>query len=632
MALRQHNEELVRSRGLTRRALLLGSLQLGMLGLLAGRLYQLQVVESERFSLLAEENRINMRLLAPPRGSIVDRFGAELAINRRNYKVLLVREQAQDLEGTLAFLDRIVPLDEKEHTRLARDLHRTRAFVPVMVAENLTWDQVSQIEVNAPDLPGVSIEVGATRIYPFGESLAHLVGYVGPVSEKELRGSDDPLLQLPDLRIGKNGIERQYDKSLRGRAGTLRYEVNAYGRTIRELARSEGQPGKDLVLSVDSRLQRFAYERLAGETAASAVVMDVQSGDLLALASVPTYDPMAFVLGLSGSEWRRLITDSLKPLSNRSVHGLYAPGSTFKMLVALAALEFGITPSQTVYCPGHYTLGKSRFHCWRRWGHGHMSMVDALKQSCDVYFYDIARKIGIQRIAEMANKLGLGHPTGLDLPDEPSGTIPTKDWKLANVGEPWQVGETLVAAIGQGYVLATPVQLALMTARIANGGKAVVPRLLRGLRDEPGVLPAAPQFEDLGIPAQHLAVVREGMDRVVNDRRGTAYRSRIEEPGWAMGGKTGTSQVRRITMAERARGVTRNEDLPWHRRDHALFVSFAPVDEPRYACAVVVDHGGGGSKAAAPIARDLLTEAQRLAPLATPALPLAAHDDGRREG
>ncbi len=635
MALRQHNEELRRSRSLTRRALILGGLQLGLFGVLGARLYQLQVVQKDRFTLLAEENRVNMRLLAPPRGRIVDRFGEDLAINRRNYKVMLVREQAQNLEQsleeTLDFLQTIVPLEEKDRERLARDLHRTRAFIPVMVSENLSWDQVSQIEVNAPDLPGISIDVGETRIYPLRESMAHIVGYVGPVSEKELKASTDPLLQLPDLRIGKSGIEKNYDQALRGRAGTLEYEVNAYGRTIRDLARQDGEPGKDLVLTVDTRLQRYAHERLAGETAASAVIMDIHEGDILALASVPTYDPMSFVLGLSGAEWNRLTQDPLKPLSNRSVYGLYAPGSTFKMLVALAALEAGIGANQTVYCPGHYKLGESRFHCWRRWGHGHMDMIDALRQSCDVYFYDVARRIGIERIAAMASKLGLGHPTGLDLPGERGGTIPTKAWKQEKLGQPWQIGETLVSAIGQGFVLATPLQLAVMTARIANGGKAVKPRLLRGLRDEDSAVQITQPLESLGIPSQHLAVVCEGMDQVVNNRRGTARKARITEEGWEMAGKTGTSQVRRITMAERARGVTRNEDLPWRRRDHALFVAFAPVQEPRYACAVVVDHGGGGSKAAAPIARDLLIETQRLAPLLTPALPMAVRQRDQDE-
>ncbi len=632
MPFRQHNEELRLGRSLTRRALILGGLQLGLFGVLGARLYQLQVVQKDRFSLLAEENRVNMRLLAPPRGRIVDRFGEDLATNRRNYKVMLVREQSQDLEETLALLKAIVPLEDKDRERLARDLARTRAFVPVMVAENLTWDQVSQIEVNAPELPGISIDVGETRIYPLRESMAHIVGYVGPVSEPELKASTDPLLQLPDLRIGKSGIEKNYDPRLRGRAGTLEYEVNAYGRKIRDLARQEGEPGRDLVLTVDSRLQRFAHERLAGETAASAVIMDIHEGDVLALASVPTFDPMSFVLGLSGAEWNRLTNDPLKPLSNRSVYGLYAPGSTFKMLVALAALEAGIGPNQTVYCPGHYKLGKSRFHCWRRWGHGHKDMIEALQQSCDVYFYDVSRRIGIERIAAMARKLGLGEPTGLDLPGERSGTIPTKAWKQEQLGQPWQIGETLVSAIGQGFVLSTPLQLAVMTARIANGGKAVTPRLLRGLRDEVPSVRITHPLEDLGIPEQHLRIVQEGMDQVVNSKRGTARGARIEEEGWEMAGKTGTSQVRRITMAERARGVTRNEDLPWRRRDHALFVAFAPVQAPRYACAVVVDHGGGGSKAAAPIARDLLIETQRLAPLATPALPLAAYRRDRQEG
>ncbi len=631
MALRQHNEELRRTRSLTRRALVLGGLQLGLFGLLGARLYQLQVVQKDRYSLLAEENRINMRLLAPPRGRLVDRFGEDLAINRRNYKVMLVREQSQDLEETLTLLQQIVPLEEADLERLGRDLRRTRAFIPVMVAENLTWDQVSQIEVSAPELPGISIDVGETRIYPLRESMAHIVGYVGPVSERELKGSTDPLLQLPDLRIGKSGVEKEYDKRLRGRAGTLEYEVNAYGRTIRDLKRQDGEPGKDLVLSIDSRLQRYAHERLAAETAASAVVMDIHNGDLLALASVPTFDPMNFVLGLTGADWNRLTQDPLKPLSNRSVYGLYAPGSTFKMLVALAALEAGIGPNQTVYCPGHYKLGKSRFHCWRRWGHGHMDMLDSIRQSCDVYFYDVSRRIGIARIAAMAKKLGLGVPTGLDLPGERGGVIPTKAWKQENLGQPWQIGETLVSAIGQGFVLSTPVQLALMTARIANGGKAVVPRLLRGQRDENTAVRITHPLADLGIPSQHLAIVKEGMDQVVNHRRGTARKARIKEEGWEMAGKTGTSQVRRITMAERARGVTRNEDLPWRRRDHALFVAYAPVQAPRYACAVVVDHGGGGSKAAAPIARDLLIETQRLAPLATPALPLASYQRDRQE-
>ncbi|MBC6416948.1 MAG: penicillin-binding protein 2, partial [Rhodospirillales bacterium] len=550
-----------------------------------------------------------------------------------------VREQIRNLKDTLLRLQQIVPLAEADIERLSRDLRRTRTFVPVMAAENLTWDQVSRIEVNAPELPGLSIDIGQTRIYPLGESIAHIVGYVGPVSGPELTALGDPLLQLPDLRIGKSGVEKAYDKPLRGRAGTLEYEVNAHGRIIRDLTRTEGQPGKDLVLSIDSRLQRYAHERLAGETAASAVVMDVHNGDLLALASVPTYDPMIFVLGMSGAEWNRIEHDPLKPLLNRSTAGLYAPGSTFKMIVALAALEAGVEPDRTVPCPGYYQLDEAAQprHCWRRWGHDRMDMIDSLSESCDVYFYDVAQRIGIERIAAMARKLGLGMPSGLDLAGEKAGVIPTEAWQLEQTGQPWQIGDTLVSAIGQGFVLTTPLQLAVMTARMANGGKAVHPRLLRGLRDEETPLHSLRPPEDLGIPWAHLAIVREGLDQAVNDKRGTAYPSRIKEPGWEMAGKTGTSQVREISTAERARGVIRNEDLPRHRRDHALFVAFAPVAEPRYACAAVVDHGGSGARAAAPIAHDLLLETQRLAPLNRPALPIAAVPpdpgrDSRREG
>jgi penicillin-binding protein 2 len=466
--------------------------------------------------------------------------------------------------------------------------------------------------------------------------MTHVLGYVAAVSERELTG--DPLLELPGFRIGKTGVERQFDRGLRGSAGTRQVEVNAVGRVIRELSREEGEPGRELVATIDAGLQNFVHQRLMGERSAAATVLDVRSGEVLALSSVPSYDPNPFNLGLSGAQWRSLVGNSLSPLTNKSVTGLYAPGSTFKMIVALAALEAGIGPDYRAFCPGVMKLGRSKFHCWKRGGHGHMDMQNGIKQSCDVYFYDISRKIGVDRIAAMARRLGLGATTGIELPGEVEGTIPTKDWKLATIGEKWQGGETLVAAIGQGFVLTTPLQLAVMTARLANGGFALRPRLVRGFRGDPesdaeahavapgeadGAAPASP-FESLGIPDAHLRIVREAMDMVVNDRRGTAHKARIEREDWAMAGKTGTSQVRRITAAERAMGIFKNEDLPWRRRDHALFVGYAPVRKPRYCCAVVVEHGGGGSKAAAPIARDILTETQRRDPSGPTARPLLA--------
>jgi len=616
------HEDNERSKTFTRRALLIGGAQAVLFSALAGRMYYLQIVESDRYKMLAEDNRINLRLLPPPRGRIVDRYGIPMAVNQQNYRVDLVREQARDVEQTLDMLSRVIELSERDYQRVLREVERKRAFVPVTVRDYLSWEEVSRIEVNAPDLPGVNIEVGQTRSYPYRERLTHVLGYVSAVSEDELTG--DPLLELPGFRIGKQGIEKQYDSKLRGAAGTSQLEVNAVGRVIRELSREEGEPGQDLVLTVDSGLQTFTHERLQAERSASAVVMDVHSGDLLALASVPGYDPNLFNVGLTSEAWNQLIKDPLAPLTNKAIAGHYAPGSTYKMMVALAALESGITPDFQAYCPGFLKLGNARFHCWKKGGHGNLDMYRGIQHSCDVYFYELSRRVGIDRMTAMAKRFGLGATMGIDLPGERPGLIPTREWKLATIGEPWQLGETLVSAIGQGFVLATPLQLAVMAARLANGGKAVVPRLTRRAAEPPkdGAPSAETGFPDMGIPEAHLRVVQTGMNLVTNHIRGTAYRARIEEEGWEMAGKTGTSQVRRITMAERAAGVTKNEDLPWRRRDHALFVAFAPVQSPRYACAVVVEHGGGGSKVAAPIARDILIETQRRDPASTPPVAL----------
>ena len=569
--------------------------------------------------------------MAPPRGRIVDRFGDPLAANRQNFRVVLLGENSDDPEASIAALGEIVELTERDLRRLRREMRRKRPFVPVTVRENLSWEELARVEVSSAGLPGISIEEGETRSYPFGPSVAHVLGYVGAVAEDELTG--DPLLELPGFRIGKSGIERRYDRLLRGVAGTSQVEVNAYGRVIRELNRVEGEPGKELVLTVDSGLQTFAHQRLMSERSAAAVVLDVENGDVLALSSVPSFDPSAFNIGLSGEEWNALVKDPLHPLTNKSINGAFAPGSTFKMIVALAAMEMGIGPDNKAYCPGFMKLGRARFHCWKKWGHGWLDMVGGIQQSCDVYFYDLARKVGIDRISDMAIRLGLGSPTGIDLPHEREGTIPTRAWKLAMIGEPWQGGETLVTAIGQGFVLATPIQLAVMAARLATG-RRVTPRLTRGILEPSEAAPEEavqsadeplpePQFESLDFNPVHLEVIHEAMEAVSNHPRGTAYNYRIEEEGWRLAGKTGTSQVRRISLAERATGVLKNEELPWRYRDHGLFICFAPVHKPRYACAVVVEHGGG-SKVAAPIARDIVLEAQRRGTAERPAIPLVA--------
>jgi penicillin-binding protein 2 len=609
-----------RYKSFSRRVAVLGGAKFLLLGVLAGRMYQLQVVDSKKYKTLSDENRINLRLLPPPRGRILDRYGRPLAINQENYRVTLVAEQVHDVDAMLDALSGIISLGDHERQRILREIRRRRGFVPVTVRENLDWGEVSKIEVNAPDLPGLSIEVGQSRSYPFSEDFAHVLGYVSAVSEKEIDG--DPLLELPGFKIGKNGVERIYDLNLRGKAGNSQVEVNVVGRVIRELSRQEGQPGDDLRLTLDRDLQKFAADRLKEMKSAAAVVIDIATGEIITLASVPGFDPNSFVTGLSSREWRALVNDPHMPLINKAVSGLYAPGSTFKMVVALAALEAGVVGADhRVFCRGHTQLGNARFHCWKKHGHGWQDMVGALQHSCDVYFYDIAKRIGVDRIAAMANKLGLGEKTGIDLPSEKDGIVPTRAWKRAVIGVPWQQGETLISGIGQGFILTTPLQLAIMTARLANGKKAVKPRLVRTdaekLQKELAALP------DLGISERALEVVREGMYQVTNSDRGTAYRARITAEGMEMSGKTGTAQVRRISKAERETRVLKNEERPWRERDHALFVGFAPSHRPRYAAAVVVEHGGGGSAVAAPIARDLLLETQKRDPASNDAPPEA---------
>ena len=619
----------------TRRALMLAGGKLALFATLAGRMYYLQVVEADQYRMLAEENRINLRLLAPPRGRVFDRFGVELAANRRNYQVVLVPEQTPNVEQTLDLLAELVPIDERDRARVLREVMRKRGFVPITVADNLSWHEFARVNVNIPDLPGVQLDVGETRDYPYGRLMAHVVGYVAPVSEKDLVTEEaDPLLELPRFRIGKSGIERVYDRALRGSAGASRVEVNAYGRVIRELSRRDGQPGDDVVLTIDTALQKVAMERMAADSAA-AVVLDVHGGDVLALASTPSFDPNAFNVGLSGEQWHALINNERRPLNNKAVAGQYPPGSTFKVVVALAALEAGVvTPEHTVYCPGYVQLGKYRFHCWKRGGHGWQAMLKGIYRSCDVYFYDIAKRLGVDRIAEMAGRFGLGETLKLELPGERPGLVPSREWKLAVLGTKWQQGETLITGIGQGFLLATPLQLAVMTARIANGGYAVMPRLVRRGAPAPGeddkdAAAADTSAPSLGLRPSSLALVKQGMNLVTNHRRGTAYAARIKHEGWEMAGKTGTAQVRRISKQERQSGVRKNEQKPWKERDHALFVAYAPVDKPRYAIAVVVEHGGGGSKVAAPIARDILTETQRLDPVGRPGRERFARLPGR---
>ncbi len=591
------------ARRVGRRALMLGALQLGVAGLLGARMRRLQVDEADQYRLLAEENRINMRLLPPARGAIFDRHGRLVAGNGQNYRVVIVREDAEDAEEVLERLARLVAIEHADLERARREMERRSAFVPVTIADRLSWEEIARVAVNAPALPGITPEVGLSREYPLGEDFAHIVGYVGPVADHDLAQmtDPDPLLQIPRFQIGKSGVEAKLEGELRGQAGAKRIEVNASGRVMRELGHQPAVPGADIQLTVDAGLQNFAQLRM-GEESASAVAIDVASGDLLAVASAPAFDPNLFVRGISAADYGALTANPYRPLATKSVQGAYPPGSTFKMMVSLAALEAGLVdPDETVYCGGYIVLGNRRFHCWKTGGHGSVYLTDSLKRSCDIYYYEMAQRVGIDRIAAMARRFGFGRAYDLPMSAVRDGTMPDQAWKRARYDQGWRVGDSLNAAIGQGYVLATPLQLAVMSARIASG-RAVEPRLVRSVDGRPAPVPEAPP---LGLDEAWLALVRQGMDDVSNAPGGTAGRARIVGE-WRMAGKTGTSQVRNITPAERAAGVISNEDLPWERRDHALFVCYAPVGAPRVAVAVVVEHGGGGSTVAAPIARDIL--------------------------
>lgn len=591
----------------SRRALLLGGAQVAFAGVLGWRMVNLQVEQADQFRLLAEENRINIRLIPPARGELYDRNGKVIAQNVPSYRIVMVPEDAGDVDAVIQRLQLLVRIDPEDLERGLEEMRRSPPFLPITLAEQVSWEDVSRVSVNAPALPGVTAEVGLTRVYPRGPDFAHVAGYVGPVSDYDLNQlqDPDPLLRIPRFQIGKVGLEAKREDLLRGKAGAKRVEVNATGRVMRELDRTEGRPGADVQLTVDADLQSYVQARLGSESA-SAIVMDCETGDLLAIASSPIFDPNLFVRGISVADYRALTEDPYRPLASKSVQGIYPPGSTFKMITAMAALEDGlITPDETVYCPGHMELSGRRFHCWRRGGHGNVDLQNSLKQSCDVYFYDIAQRVGMDKISVMAKKFGLGVKHDVPMSAVAKGLAPDRAWKPRVRGEDWLVGDTANAAIGQGFVLASPLQLSVMTARLATG-RSVSPRLIKSID---GIEQPRQSGEPLDVNENHLRMVRRGMYAVSNDRRGTAYGSRVIADEYRLAGKTGTSQVRNITESERRSGVVSNEDLPWERRDHALFVNYAPADAPKIAVSVVVEHGGGGSTAAAPIARDITLQA-----------------------
>jgi penicillin-binding protein 2 len=583
----------------SRRAFVLGGLQATVAGLLGTRMAWLAIAENERYSSLSESNRVQAMVIPPRRGWIVDRHGRPIAINRTDFRVDLIPDRLRDPDAVIAALTGLLDLTPDDVERIRNDLAHGAGYRPVPVAENLDWNRYAAVSVRMPELPGVAPARGFSRYYPDGAAVAHLVGYVGTASAKQYEAERDPLLITPGFKVGKEGLERTMEHWLRGKPGAKRAEVTARGRLVKELTTRPETPGHTLKLTVDAGLQAYAARRL-GDNSGSAVVVDCRTGGLLATVSMPAYDPNSFSDGIGHSEWAMLSENDHLPLTNKVLQGLYPPGSTVKPMMSLALLEAGVDPNHSVVCTGSYRVGGGLFHCWSRRGHGSVNMQRAVMQSCDIYFYHMGRQLGIDRMAAMARRLGLGQRFDLPVASQRYGTMPDTAWKLRKYKKPWTVADTVNATIGQGYVLANPLQLAMMAGRIASG-RAIDPHLIhpQHLRRPPG--PAEP----LGIDPAHLAFVRTAMSGVVNGG-GTGGSARMQVPGVMLAGKTGTAQVRRITMAERRTGVLRDAAVPFRMRDHSLFIGFAPYDDPRYACAVVLEHSGH-IVTAAPMARDILT-------------------------
>ena len=593
---------------LSRRGLIVGGLQIAFITGLAFRMRKLQVEEASEYRLLADENRINIRLIAPPRGEVYDRNGKVIARNEQSFRITIVKEDAGNIEQTLYALSNLIKISQSDAKRVLEEIERSAPFLPVTVRDQLSFAEVARIAANTPILAGVSVEQGLSRVYPSLKSYAHVVGYVGPVSDNDLkRGNEtNPLLKIPRFQVGKVGIEKHYEDVLRGEAGVMKVEVNALGRVMRNLDRKEGKPGNHIQLTVDSELQSYIQARLGSESA-SAVVMNCKNGEILAIASSPSYDPNKFVKGISYSDFNELRDNEFRPLASKTVQDAYPPGSTFKIVTALAALEAGVIGTKDSFsCDGKIEVSNRFFHCWKKGGHGEMNLAKSLSESCDVYFYELALKVGIDRINTMAIKLGLGVKHDVPMSAITKGLIPSREWKLNNRDQEWLIGDTVNASIGQGYVLSSPLQLAVMAARLASG-RNVNPILTKSINGQN--IHNLKNIQDLDIEKSHLKIVRKALFQASNDRRGTAYGSRVISDAYRIAGKTGTSQVRNITDKERESGVTKNEDLPWKRRDHGLFINFAPYNNPEIAVSVVVEHGGAGSRSAAPIARDITLQA-----------------------
>lgn len=574
----------------SRRMLVMGGAQAAVGALLVGRLGWLSVAENEHYSLLSESNRVQLIVVPPRRGWLVDRHGTPIAINRSDFRVDIIPQQLERPEQTLRTLAQLLDLDPDEMDRILSDLKESRGFHPVPAAENIPYDQYAAVMVRLPELPGVQPMRGFSRYYPDGPAVAHLVGYVGTPTAEDYDKDKDPLYLTPGFKIGKQGLERTLEPYLRGTPGGQRIEVTARGKLVKELDPKPDRSGQTVQLTVDAGLQDYAARRI-GDQSGALVALDCESGDMLAFVSMPAYDPNSFSQGIGKTEWKMLSEDDHLPLLNKVAQGLYPSGSTIKPSMALAFLQQGVDPDRRVTCTGGYRLGNHIFHCDQ--AHGSLNMHQAIERSCDIFFYDTGLRTDPEKTAELVNYMGYGEEFDLPLPTQRYGTMPSPKWLEEKHHREWQGYDTINTSIGQGYVLINPMQLAIMAGRIGSG-KLIQPRLLMGAARKP--------IAPLAVDPDHLAFVRDAMTAVVNGS-GTAVASKLPVDGVLMAGKTGTAQVHRLSDNERGGRQNANWDL----RDHALFIAFAPADKPKYAIGCIIEHGGFGASAAAPIVRDTMT-------------------------
>ena len=576
-----------------RRTFILFLLKLSLFSAVGWRLYNIQILDSSKYKTMSKKNQIDLEIIFPVRGKIFDRNKVLIAKNEKVYDVYLIPENTKSINNSLNALSQFIDIDFAKRRKVIELSTKVKKFEKIKIFENISWSTLEKIETNKYNLQGIFIAEDYLRVYPYKDNFSHLLGYISKPNQQEL--ALPFISKMPNLDIGKEGLEKFFNPVLVGKAGQREIEVNSNGRIIREISKVDSIKGEEVSLSIDLRIQQYAINLLKSHRAGSINVINIKNGEILCMASTPTYDPNKIIQKPNKEYWESILANSLSPLTNRSIQGLYSPGSTFKMIVAIAALKHGIIDIDTTHsCTGKIGFGNRLYHCWKTNGHGKMNVTDAIKQSCDVFFYEISKKLGIDKIAEVAKDFGLGQSYDISMPNQKTGIVPSKKWKKEKIGESWYAGETLISAIGQGFVLTNPFQLAVMTSIIASNGKIVEPTIIKD---------NTVSFKTNEKYSNEIKIIKKAMFQVVNENKGTAFKSRLEDIKFA--GKTGTSQVRRISLSERESDDFREKEQEWKNRDHALFVGYMPYDDPKYSISVIIEHGGSGASTAAPIAKQV---------------------------